>query len=394
MPTPPAPSVPPPFPAAPRFPAVPRRAVLAAAPLAALGAGAARAGEEEEKNPSGVVKAVGSKNGLKSVGVAVREMAAGADPLAAAIAGVAPVEADPGDLTVGLGGLPNEDGVVELDAAVMHGPTHSAGAVASLRGVVHPAEVAELVRTRTDHVLLTGEGARRFADAHGFARENLLTDRARRVWLKWKEGLSDEDDWLPGPGDAANADPNGDLSALLDACEPSPRLLAAVRAGRVPRPTGTIHVSARSATGDLGCTTTTSGLAFKIPGRVGDSPIVGAGLYCENGVGSAGSTGRGEANLQNLCSFAAVELMRGGASPEEAGLEVLRRVARTAPERLKDADGRPTFGLSFYLLAADGRHAGVSMWGPAQFAVADDPAAGDGGARLENSVTLYDRSPL
>ena len=308
---------------------------------------------------------------------------------------MAPVEADPEDLTVGLGGLPNEDGVVELDAAVMHGPTHTAGAVASLRGVVHPAQVADLVRTRTDHVLLTGEGARRFATAHGFAEEDLLTPKARRVWLKWKETLSDADDWIAPAGEdenAAGADPNGDLSALIRACEQSPKLAATVRAGRLPRPTGTIHVSARAANGDLGCVTTTSGLAFKIPGRVGDSPIVGAGLFCENGVGSAGSTGRGEANLQNLCSFAAVELMRGGASPEEAGLEVLRRVAKTSPARLKDAEGRPTFGLSFYLLAADGRHAGVSMWGPSRFAVADDPTAEDGGARLEDAVTLYTRA--
>ena len=384
---------------------LPRRSLLAAAPLAALGAGgvslgtgAAHAKPQAEGGGSknrGIVKAVASANGVRAVGLAVKQMAGGTDPLAAAVEGVGLVERDPGDLSVGLGGLPNEDGVVELDAAVMHGPSHTAGAVASLRGVMHPARVAELVRTRTDHVLLVGEGARRFATAHGFPVEDLLTDRARRVWLKWKEGLSDSDDWIAPAADAdlpPGADPNGDLSALIDACEQSPKLAAARRAGRLPRPTGTIHLSAMNAAGDLGCTTTTSGLAFKIPGRVGDSPIVGAGLYCENGVGSAGSTGRGEANLQNLCSFAAVELMRGGMGPEEAGLEVLKRVAATSPARLKDDRGRPTFGLSFYLLHADGRHAGVSMWGPAKFAVADDPAAADGGARLEDAVTLYVRT--
>ena len=374
---------------------LPRRSLLAA-PLAALGAGVRAPAKPQAVAipPEGFRgKAVASANGLEAVGLAVRSMDSGKDPLAAAIAGVGVVEADPTDLTVGLGGLPNEEGVVELDAAVMHGPTHTAGAVAALRGVVHPARVAELVRTRTDHVLLVGEGARRFATSHGFGEEDLLTDGARRVWLKWKEELSEEDDWIaPPPEPAAAAAAEDDLEALLRCCEPSPQLTATLRAGRTPRPTGTVHLSAMNAAGELGCTTTTSGLAFKIPGRVGDSPIIGAGLYCEAGVGSAGSTGRGEANLQNLCSFAAVELMRGGMSPEEAGLEVLRRVAATTPDRLRDDAGRPTFGLKFYLLSADGRHAGVSMWGPAQFAVADDPGAPDGGARLEACVSLYERA--
>ncbi|MEM9700876.1 MAG: N(4)-(beta-N-acetylglucosaminyl)-L-asparaginase [Planctomycetota bacterium] len=383
---------------------LPRRSLLAAAPLAAFGAGAFASprlagaqqgdeaapddGKETPRAPEGFAgKAVSSANGLLTVGLAVQGMDNGADPLAAAIAGVGLVEEDPDDLSVGIGGLPNEEGVVELDAAVMHGPTHTAGAVASLRGVMHPAEVAELVRTRTDHVLLVGEGARRFATAHGFQEEDLLTDRARRLWLKWKADLSDTDDWLPAPDDD-----EGDLEALLRCCDESPQLADARRTGRLPRPTGTIHCSAINAAGELGCTTTTSGLAFKIPGRVGDSPIIGAGLYCEAGVGSAGSTGRGEANLQNLCSFAAVELMRGGLSPEEAGLEVLKRVAETTPDRLRDEQGRPNFGLKFYLLHADGRHAGATMWGPAKFAVADDPKADDGGARLEDCVALYTRS--
>jgi N4-(beta-N-acetylglucosaminyl)-L-asparaginase len=155
---------------------------------------------------------------------------------------------------------------------------------------------------------------------------------------------------------------------------------------RFHRPTGTIHCSALTADGDIACTTTTSGLAFKIPGRVGDSPIIGAGLYCDNEVGSCGSTGRGEANLQNQCSFAAVELMRQGASPLEAGMEVLRRVAKTSEPRLLDSEGRPSFGLSFYLLARDGRYAGVSMWGPAKFAVTDAS-----GTRHEDCTTLYSR---
>ncbi|MBW3543894.1 MAG: isoaspartyl peptidase/L-asparaginase, partial [Planctomycetes bacterium] len=153
---------------------------------------------------------------------------------------------------------------------------------------------------------------------------------------------------------------------------------------RFERPTGTIHCAAMNAAGDISCVTTTSGLAFKLPGRVGDSPIIGAGLYVDNEVGSCGSTGRGEANLQNLASFAAVELMRGGLSPKEAGLEVLRRIAKTTEPRLRDEMGRPKFGLKFYLLAKDGTHAGVSMWGPAEFAVTDE-----NGTRLEPCASLY-----
>ena len=356
------------------MPALTRRDLLAAGPVAATLAwsappvfastGAAAPRDDGKRFP---VRAVSSANGLAAVKRTHDRIVAGADPLDAAVEGVGLVEADPDDTTVGLGGLPNEEGVVELDAAVMHGPTHSAGAVASLRNVVHPARVADLVRRRSDHVLLVGEGALRFARAHGVPEQDLLTDNARRQWLRWKENLSDADDWLP-----ERADDDRRTGAFP----------------RTERTTGTIHLSAMNAAGDVACTTTTSGLAFKIPGRVGDSPIIGAGLYCEHGVGSCGSTGRGEANLQNLCSFAAVELMRGGATPRDAGLEVLRRVAATSPARLRDADGRPTFGLKFYLLAADGTPAGVTMWGPAEYAVCDAD-----GARLEDCAALYERTP-
>jgi N4-(beta-N-acetylglucosaminyl)-L-asparaginase len=138
--------------------------------------------------------------------------------------------------------------------------------------------------------------------------------------------------------------------------------------------------------GDLSCTTTTSGLFFKLPGRVGDSPIVGAGLYVDNAAGSAGSTGRGEANLQNLSSFLAVEEMRRGADPVDAGIAVLRRIAEHTEPRLLDSEGRPDFNIRFYLLARDGRRAGVSMWGPARYAVADEH-----GARHEEMEFLYEK---
>ena len=206
----------------------------------------------------------------------------GHDPLDAAIEGVAIVEADPKDHSVGYGGLPNEDGVVELDAAVMHGPTHGGGSVASIRNIMHPAAVARLVMQRTRHCLLVGEGALRFARAHGFPEINLLTDESRQIWLHWKETRDPKDDWVPPPDE---------------------KVAAFIREALANRVTGTIHCSALDTHGDLGCTTTTSGLSWKIPGRVGDSPILGAGLYLDNEVGSAGSTGVGELNLLNLSSY-------------------------------------------------------------------------------------------
>ena len=310
------------------------------------------------------VKAVSSANGLQATQKAYGLLRHGADPLDAVVAGVNLVEDDPEDMSVGLGGLPNEEGIVELDAAVMHGPTHRAGAVAALQGIRNPSKVAQLVMERTDHVLLVGEGALRFARAMGFEEQNLLTERARKAWLRWKQNLSPDDDWLSTDEDA----PDSKMAKVLN------------------RPSGTIHCAGINAAGEMACTTTTSGLAFKIPGRVGDSPILGAGLYVDNEVGSCGSTGRGEANLRNLCCFAAVEIMRGGMSPEDAGLEVLRRVVKTCQPRLRDEQGRPRFGLSFYLLAKDSTHAGVTMWGPHRFAVTDDQ-----GTRHEECAFLYER---
>lgn len=330
--------------------------------------------------------AIASKNGLAATALAYEQMCAGADTLEAAVAGVTLVEDDPEEFTVGYGGLPNEEGIVELDAAVMHGPTHQAGAVASLRGYRHAARLAKLVMEQTDHVLLAGEGARSFARAHGLLEEDLLTDTARKIWLYWKQTRSDRDDWLPPPVDQLDPAVQKFFGLNKDA---SP---AAARQGAVPRseadrPAGTVHCACLNERGDISCTTTTSGLAFKLPGRVGDSPIVGAGLYVDNEVGSCGSTGRGEANLLNVSSFAAVELMRGGATPAEAGLEILRRIVRhTTRPHLLNERGQPDFGLKLYLLDRSGRHAGVSLFGPTQYAVTDS-----NGSRLEACEFLFER---
>ncbi|MFK7819880.1 MAG: N(4)-(beta-N-acetylglucosaminyl)-L-asparaginase [Planctomycetaceae bacterium] len=353
---------------------------------ATLGAAAATAVGAPAMKFEGPIRSISSANGLATTKLAYQMIKDGKDTLDSVVAGVALVEADANDTSVGYGGLPNEHGVVELDAAVMHGPTHGAGAVASIQNIKHPAAVALQVLRRTDHVLIVGKGATAFAKAHGFKEENLLTERARKIWLKWKETLSDKDDWLaPKQTEKAVADFFMENSTpVAKGSNPRGTMLVAGEQRRFVRPTGTIHCSGLNAQGDISCTTTTSGLAFKIPGRVGDSPIIGAGLYCDNEVGSCGSTGRGEANLQNMCSFAAVELMRQGASPEDAGMEVLKRVAKTTPKYLQDEKGRPDFGLNFYVMAKDGRYAGVTLRGKAKFAVTDEK-----GTRHEPSKSLF-----
>lgn len=296
---------------------------------------------------------IASGNGARAVAKAMEVLQSGGSTLDAIVAGVNLVEEDPDDITVGYGGVPNEDGVVELDSSIMHGPTARAGAVAALQGIKYPSRVARLVMERTDHVLLVGEGAQRFARMHGFPVENLLTDRAREIWVQWKETRSNKDDYLPphNPEDR-------DIGALLK---------------EIKRSYGTIHCSALNADGDLSGVTTTSGLFFKIPGRVGDSPIIGAGLYVDNEVGAAGSTGRGEANLENLASFLIVERMRMGDSPTDACLVACRRIAEhTKLARLQDAQGRPNFNVNFYAVNKAGVVGGASILGPgSQMAVAD-----------------------
>lgn len=318
------------------------------------------------------MKVIASHNALAAARRTFERMQAGAAPLDACVEGVTLVEDDPEETTVGYGGIPNEAGIVELDAGVMDGKTHRGAGVAALRNVRHPAQVARLLMEQTNRVLLVGEGALQFARANGFKEEDLLTERARKIWLHWKRTRSQIDDWrAPAPEEV---DPL--VKKWFDVHFRGP-----AGHGKI----GTVHVAARNRSGDIACCTSTSGHAFKMPGRVGDSPILGAGLYADNDTGSAGSIGHGEANLENLTSFAAVELMRSGRSPAEAGLELLRRIAaRTRADQL-DAQGRPKFNLWLYLLGKDGTHAGVTMHGPKHYALADAQ-----GARLEECVALYE----
>ena len=300
--------------------------------------------------------AVSSSNGLRAVNRAIELVLGGTDTLDAAVEGVKIQELDPNDNTVGYGGLPNEDGVVQLDASCMHGPTRRAGAVAALEGIKTPSEVARLVLKYTDHILLVGEGAKRFALSYGFKEEDLLTPESRQLWLTWRANRGPDDDWLDVPEN-----------------EPL-----------VARPTGTINLNVVNAKGDVSSITTTSGLAWKIPGRAGDSPIIGAGQYTDNDVGAAGSTGRGEANIMACGGFLTVEGMRRGLKPTDACLETLKRVVRLTPPRLLK-EGRPTFNLSFYAVNKQGEFGSGSLY-PSRYAAHD----GKDGA-LRDTAYLYEK---
>lgn len=292
------------------------------------------------------------KNGgdVTAVQKAFMRITQGADVLDAVIAGVNLNELDPSDDTVGYGGLPNAEGVVQLDSSCMHGPRKRAGAVGALEGVRTPSLVAKAVLENTDHHLIVGKGAQDFARSMGFKIEDdLNTENSRQKWLEWKR-RTDPDHYL----DPKKRSEAGHRIAL--------EMLAEGRL-REENLHGTINCDGINSKGEICGVTTTSGLAWKIPGRLGDSPILGAGLYVDGEIGAAGSTGRGEANLYNLCSFVIIEEMRRGAHPKDAGITVLRRIkANTIEKRLLKEDGNPNFGINFYILNAKGEYAGVSMY--------------------------------
>ncbi len=377
-----------------------RRGFLAAAGSTALAAGAPQAGEQSHKRPVIICAA----NGYNYLDAAYAALQGGEDTLDAALRVVQGPENDPNDDSVGLGGLPNEEGVVELDACCMHGPTRRAGSVGAVRNIKNVSLVAKAVMEHTGHVMLVCEGAERFAVAMGFPKENLLTEHSRKIWMLWKETHSDQDWWGPGvgaPGWTPPTDMPKDRSEMLRqkvdkmhamaadlGIAPEERM-EAIRKVLHP-PTGTIHCSAANEKGEVSGVTTTSGLSWKIPGRVGDSPIIGAGCYTDPEVGSAGATGSGEENIKVAGAHTIIENMRHGMTPEEAGMDALKRIARF---HNNDETQLRYLGMIYYVLRKDGAYSAVSLWsGPAgkpkRFAVHD------GTRRLEPCKWLMEGEPI
>lgn len=357
----------------------------------------AAAAPSQAQTASGKFVSISSSNGLRAVTLAVTLMKQrNYDTLDAAISGVNIQEEDPEDNSVGYGGLPNEEGIVELDASVMHGPTRRAGSVASIRGIKTPSKIAKLVMERTDHIMLVGEGALRFAKAHGFKEEELLTEKSRKAWLIWKESLRDgrgHGNWGPGldaPGGAGRETPEAWLRERYP--NESPEFLAWAWEVATHPITGTINCLTLNGKGEMSGVTTTSGLSWKLPGRVGDSPIIGAGLFVDQDHGAAGSTGRGEENIRVAGAHTVVENMRHGMSAKDAVLDCLKRVARNYNNDRKKLE---QFDLNFYALRKDGDFAGGSLWNGsysrAQFRPRRFAVNVDGTARLEDCVYLLER---
>ena len=338
-----------------------------------------------------------ANNGFNYLDDAFALLEHGGDTLDVALKVVKGPEDDPNDDSVGLGGLPNEEGVVELDASCMHGPTRLAGSVGGVRNIRNVSLLAKAVMEHTGHVMLVGEGAERFAITQGFQRENLLTEHSRKIWLLWKETHSDW--WGPGL-----SDPN-----WKKRMPPSPRSehfhqrlrrmeevaadigiapeerMAAIAKILLP-PTGTIHCSALNEKGEISGCTTTSGLAWKIPGRVGDSPVIGAGCYTDQDVGSAGATGSGEENIKVAGAHSIVENMRRGMSPLDAGMDALKRIVRN---HNGDMDRLRYMDMIYYVLRKDGAYAGVSLWEGYETGKPHKIAVHDGIKRAENTVSLF-----
>ena len=372
-------------------------ALVGAASLSVPGSAKAETRPAQGSGKATLPVIISAANGFNYLDKAYSLLSGGGDTLDAALKVVQGPEDDPNDESVGLGGHPNEEGLVELDACCMHGPTRTAGSVGAVRNIKNVSLLANTVRLHTGHVMLVGEGAEKFAVAQGFPRENLLTDKSRKEWLLWKETHSDwwgpslaSPDWrtrLRAPHADEWQERVDRMKTIAAAIGIPPKeQMNAIRSVIFP-PTGTIHCSALNANGEMSGCTTTSGLAWKIPGRVGDSPIIGAGCYTDQDVGSAGATGSGEENIKVAGAHTIIENMRHGMSPLDAGMDTLQRLVRNYngdKERLQYVD------MVYYILRKDGAYAAVSLWE----GYGDDTnphriAIHDGTKRLEKAVSMF-----
>src|ERR1043166_1177632 len=355
-----------------KFMSFSRRDLLTTAVVGSLALGVEGQDSPDKKpQPSGKRPIIiCANNGFNYLDDAYDFLKNGGDTLDAAIRVVKGPENDPNDPNVGLGGIPNEEGVVELDASCMHGPTRRAGSVGGVRNIKNVSMVAKAVMEHTGHVMLVGDGAERLAAAQGFPRENLLTEHSRKIWLLWKETHSDW--WGPGLADPnwkkrVTAPPHSEdfqqrigrmKQVAADLGIAPEHRMGAIRKVLFP-PTGTIHCSALNEKGEISGTTTTSGLAWKLPGRCGDSPIIGAGCYTDQDVGSAGATGSGEENIKVAGAHTIVENMRHGMSPLDAGMDALKRISRNYND---DMTRLAYVDMTYYVLRKDGAYAGASLW--------------------------------
>ncbi len=288
-----------------------------------------------------IITSHSNQTGQNAMRAAWEILGSGGSALDSVEKGANVIEVDPEDTSVGYGGLPNENGVVQLDASIMDGKTYNAGSVASLENIKTPASVARLVMERTDHVMLVGKGALEFAKSFGFKEENLLTEKARNIWLRWRERRSATDDW--GPPDHLRKPSGEEMGRMLE--------------GPDDFHYGTTNVLAVDANGDVAGITTTSGLSWKIDGRIGDSPIIGAGLYVDNDVGAAGVTGRGEDVIKSCASYFIVMRMGAGRSPQEACEDAIEMIVH------KYRNVNPSFvpGEKFVAINRAGEYGAASM---------------------------------
>jgi N4-(beta-N-acetylglucosaminyl)-L-asparaginase len=384
-----------------------RKFIESAAVTSAAMAAAPGALAQPEKPPSVASRSktvvVCKYTGIQTIDAAYDSLKRGGDTLDAAIMILKGQEDDPRDDSVGLGGLPNEDGEVELDCSMMHGPTGRAGAVGAVRRIKNVSLLAKTVMEHTGHVLIVGEGASKVAKLHGFTEENLLTERSRKIWQLWKESMSDQDWWGPSIADPKWKPPT-ELTGVPVAEDHKKRLHdVAAELGIEPEwrdyavekvmspPTGTIPCITLNEKGEMSAAVSTSGLAWKIPGRLGDSPIVGAGIYLDRDIGGAGVTGNGEENIKIAGSHTVVEAMRRGMEPKEAAMEALKRLVALYKN---DMTRLRYINLVFHVLRRDGAYAGVALWGQGSSGKQLQIAVHDGTKRLENVSAMFEGKGL